>query len=198
MKHKFLLLILLFLGANVNAQSITISGAKNGTNGAYSFYKYVTIYDNPTVPNAVLGTPIYRKVRDAYWNFWDIIYRRGDGKWFIGWYGASSSTPISFKPIHSIESTSDTLLPCYSLWTDYGEYGHTLSTTSTITVTSGTCDSAYPISSATEVEPGFVRLPNLPSAAAPASPKNGTMYYDLSTHTVKVYSNGLWKTLAWQ
>lgn len=219
MKHKFLLLVLLFFIVKVQAQSITISGAKNGLdynnayfdfNGQYEFYGYITTnqYGMPTPYNGIVGSAVYRRNNPnsspgAYYGsaYYELIYKRFDGKWVIGWYVSNGSTEIEFRTLHAFESLSNTL-PCQAVWNDYNgsQYGHAYPpvSNSTITVTSGSCDMAYPPSSATEVEPAFVRLPNLPSAAAPASPKNGTMYYDLSTHTVKVYSNGQWKSLAWQ
>jgi hypothetical protein len=140
------------------------------------------------------GTTIYRHTVMS--NIFLLAFRSGN-YWYLGRYGTSNSSfpfQIDYK---TLSPSSSNFLPCSSNWTYYS-YGAPSTNSYNIQVSSGTCDNSFPFSSSTEILPNLIRLPNLPTNGIPSNPQNGMMYYDSISHSVKVFSNGVWKSLSFQ
>lgn len=194
-RHLTLLIfmILQIVAISISYSQITLDAANCNTQypSQYNHTFQVSDATGITVPVDV-GTPVYRykPLSDI-----SILVFRSNNHWTIGEYGTGNSQ-FQFRITYKTVATSNSnLVPCSTLWERvYPIAGGNC----TISVTAGPCDTSFQPSTYAEILPNLIRLPNLPSNATPDNPKNGMMYYDTTTNTVKVYSNGTWKSLSFQ
>lgn len=189
-------MLVFFLALSVSYSQVTLS-CSTCSSFIYGPGMTYQISDATGIPSSYpvdAGTTIYRHTIMS--NIFLLAFRSGN-YWHLGRFGTGSSSfpfQIDYK---TLSSSSSNFLPCSSDWTYYS-YGAPSSNSYNVQVSSGTCDNSFPISSSTEILPNLIRLPNLPTNGIPINPKNGVMYYDTTTNTVKVYSNGAWKSLSFQ
>jgi hypothetical protein len=192
-RHLTLLIfiILQIVAISISYSQITINSNCNANqyNATYQVSNSVGI--TVTVdPN----TPVYRynPLSDI-----SVLIFRSNNHWMLADYGTGNSQfPFTIR-YRTVATSTSNLVPCSTLW-EGTSYSIGNGSTCTLAVTAGSCDTAFQPSTYAEILPNLIRLPNLPSNAAPANPKNGMMYYDTTTNTVKVYSNGTWKSLSFQ
>ncbi len=178
MKKSFFLFLFAVATAQLNAQSVTVSGASNtDLNNTYPLCN--TGFACTTAEGKDAGTDSY--VIDVPLGGFPInkyqIYRK-DGIWkFARVYMCSGCTSPSFQFFNTTTSNT-TKPPC-----DWG---------GGITLT-GDCVSPGPTSvKATTILPTVLTLPQLTAAdiAAIASPQKGMLVYDLTNNCLKLYNGG--------
>ncbi len=118
------------------------------------------------------------------------IFREG-GFWKHGIVATGAEVSISYAMTQISQSLNP---PCNGWWRRLSD-GQVCQQEMT-----GTCDANFENSTYTELMPRYVQLAGLPTVAINQipNPRNGMMVYDLTTHTVKVYSNGSWRSLSFQ
>jgi hypothetical protein len=195
-------LLLLFICCNCAFAQITISGSPiaglNQTFGFASSGAFHSACAAGLIPNDV-GANIYAVNDPAFSsNFLRYTIVRRAGYWQIEGHYGSGAYLIYYK---SLTTSVDPNPPCNITWgiytgNCYYGYGITYTGTNTSTlILSGTCVSPPMIS--TTICPNVLLLPQQTNAQimAIASPKKGTIAFDVTANVIKVFNGAVWKTI---
>ncbi len=189
-------LIICILCAYQTLAQITINqpvGLSPGISGIY----------NPepnTLPSSFTtdaGTQIYRKVNSVGGGV--IVYQfifRHNNVWKQGVFSTGPDVPPNNANINlaTVETCNETIPPCATLWKTANESQFLVS------MSGSSCNNICVPPLASEITTDYLRLPTKVTETINQipNPRNGMMIYDVTTHTVKVFSNGNWRSLNFQ
>lgn len=168
-------------------------GLSQGINGEYT----LVVNTLPSVFTVDANTQIYRKTNSVGGGV--IVYQfifRQNNIWKQGISSTGPGVPANNESINieTVEPCLEISPPCSTFWKTAN------GTQYRVNMSGSTCNTICSPIVAPEITPQYLKIPIVVTETISqiANPKIGMMVYDATSQTLKVYSNGVWRSLAFQ